>query len=374
MSETILRESRNCWKITKGSRLKFLIDGSAYFSALADALPQARESILILGWDFDSRVRLKYDDDLSSPLPTLGDFLNLLTARRRTLHVHILVWDFAMIFALDRETIPFFGVDWRRHRRVHFHMDGNHPVGGSHHQKIVVIDDSIAFVGGNDLTRGRWDTPEHRPQEPRRTDFKGTLLPPHHDVQIAVEGDVAASLGDLVRERWWRATGRHLRAPSKRGDRWPAALTPDAIDVNVAIARTEPLYGTTKEVREIEALLCDAIRAARRWIYIENQYLSAASVGDVLEQRLREADGPEIVIVNSRASQGWLEGATMDVLRARLVKRLREADRNRRLRVFYPVSRPIDRLHIRPCQALGYRRLFRARRLSQYQQPLSGIR
>jgi phospholipase D1/2 len=336
MSETILRENRNCWKITKGSRLKFLIDGSAYFSALADALAQARESILILGWDFDSRVRLKYADELTSPLPTLGNFLNLLAAQRRTLHVHILVWDFAMIFALDRETIPFFGVDWRRHRRVHFHMDGNHPVGGSHHEKIVVIDDSIAFVGGNDLAKGRWDTPEHRAQEPRRTDFKGGLLPPHHDVQIAVDGEVAASLGNLVRERWWRATGRQIRAPSKRGDRWPTALTPDVTDVNVAIARTEPLYGTKKEVREIEALLCDAIGAARRWIYIENQYLSAAAVGDALERRLREPNGPEIVIVISKASQGWLEGATMDVLRGRVVKRLRDADSNRRLRVFYP--------------------------------------
>jgi phospholipase D1/2 len=336
MSETILRESRNCWKITKGSRLKFLIDGSAYFSALADALPLAHESILILGWDFDSRVRLKYENNLTGALPTLGDFLNLLAAKRRTLHIHILVWDFAMIFALDRQTIPFFGTDWRRHRRVHFHLDGNHPMGASHHEKIVVIDDSLAFVGGNDLTRGRWDTPEHRAQEPRRTDFKGGLLPPHHDVQVAVEGEVAASLGNLVRERWWRATGRHLQPPSKRGDRWPASLAPDATDVDVAIARTEPLYGTTKEVREIGTLFCDALRAARRWIYIENQYLSAASVGDALEQRLRETDGPEIVIVNSRSSQGWLEGATMDVLRARLVQRLRDADHNHRLRVFCP--------------------------------------
>lgn len=337
MSEPILREGKNCWRIAHASRVKFLIDGAAYFSALADVLAQARESILILGWDFDSRVRLKYQPDYSSPLPSLGEYLNSLAAQNRALHVHILVWDYAMIFALDREMIPFFGPGWRRHPRVHFHMDGNHPVGASHHEKIVVVDDSMAFVGGNDLAKGRWDTPEHRTQDPRRTDFSGTSLPPHHDVQAAVQGDIAAALGELARERWRRATGQRLRAPRSHGEPWPSALASDVNDINVAISRTEPAYGATKKSREIETLLCDAIAAARRWIYIENQYLSSAAVGDALETRLRQADGPEIVIVISQASAGWLEGATMDVLRWRLVNRLRAADRYRRLRVYCPV-------------------------------------
>ncbi len=337
MSEHILREPHNCWRIANASRVKFLIDGAAYFSALADAMSQARESILILGWDFDSRVRLKYENDGSSPLPSLGKFLNSLAAQTRSLHVNLLVWDFAMIFALDRETIPFFGPAWRRHPRVHFHMDGIHPVGASHHEKIVVIDDSVAFVGGNDLTKGRYDTPEHRPQDPRRTDFNGTFLPPHHDVQIMVEGEVAAALGELARERWRRATGRRLRAPANQNDCWPAARRPDITDVAVSIARTTPPYASNKEVREIEVLFCDAIAAARRWIYIENQYLSSAVLGDALEKRLRETDGPEVVIVLPQASHGWLETATMDVLRARRVKRLSEADRHHRLRLYGPV-------------------------------------
>jgi phosphatidylserine/phosphatidylglycerophosphate/cardiolipin synthase-like enzyme/uncharacterized membrane protein YdjX (TVP38/TMEM64 family) len=337
MSEHVLREGRNCWRIADASRVKFLTDGAAYFSALADALSQARESILILGWDFDSRVCLKYDNDNGSPLPSLGSFLNSLAAQRRALQVHILVWDFAMIFALDRETIPFFGPAWRRHPRVHFHLDGNHPVGASHHEKLVVIDDSVAFVGGNDLTKGRWDTPEHRPQDPRRTDFNGTFLPPHHDVQIAVEGEVAAALGDLARERWWCATGRRLRAPSNRSDCWPNTLSSDLSGVPVAIARTGPAYGGSDEVREIESLFGDAIAAARRWIYIENQYLSSAAVGNALEQCLRKANGPDVVIVVPQACHGWLEAATMDVLRARLVKRLYDADRYQRLRIYCPI-------------------------------------
>lgn len=337
MPETILREASNCWKIADARRVKFLVDGAAYFSALAGAIDQARESILILGWDFDSRVRLKYDAESPDLSPSIGDHLNFLAARRAGLHIHILIWDFAMIFALDREITPFFGPGWRRHPRVHFHMDGSHPVGASHHSKIVVIDDALAFVGGLDLAKGRWDTPEHRADDPRRTNFNGAALAPHHDVQVAVQGQAASALAELVRNRWWLATGRRLRPPSREADPWPSGLSPDLANVQVAIARTEPAYAGVKEVREIETLFRDAIAAARRWIYIENQYLSSAAVGEALEKRLRETDGPEIVIVISQASYGWLEGATMDVLRGRLVTRLRDADQHHRLRVCCPL-------------------------------------
>jgi len=333
----ILQEGRNCWKVAKASRVKFLVDGAAYFAAAADAFELAHESILIRGWDFDSRIHLKRPKPEEKRFPDLGTYLNDLAARRPNLHIHILVWDFAMIFALEREVLPFFGPSWRRHPRVHFHMDGDHPVGASHHPKIVVIDDAIAFVGGLDLARGRWDTPEHRPDDIRRTDASGTIPPPHHDLQIGVAGHVAACLGDLVRQRWLAVTGQRPRVPTKQRDLWPTSLSPDLTDVRVAIARTEPQYPGNKGTREIEHLFLDSIGAAQRFIYIENQYLSSAVVGDALLKRLREPNGPEVVAVISEASAGWLEGATMDVLRSRLVKRLREADEYRRLRIFCPV-------------------------------------
>jgi hypothetical protein len=53
---------------------------------------------------------------------------------------------------------------------VHFRLDDDHPVGASHHQKLVVVDDRVAFVGGIDLAAARWDTPEHRAYDPRRRD------------------------------------------------------------------------------------------------------------------------------------------------------------------------------------------------------------
>ncbi|HZA53595.1 MAG TPA: hypothetical protein VE616_05030, partial [Candidatus Udaeobacter sp.] len=99
-AKPILRQGRNCWKIARSSRVKFLIDGAAYFSAVAEALEQARESILILGWDFDSRICLRPQaDDPAVASEDLGALLNRIIAKRRKLHAHILIWDYAMIFA-----------------------------------------------------------------------------------------------------------------------------------------------------------------------------------------------------------------------------------------------------------------------------------
>jgi phospholipase D1/2 len=339
METRILREGQNCWRIARSSRVKFLIDGAAYFSVLAEAFERARESILILGWDFDGRIRLRPEEKSPGPASSenLGTFLHTLVTSRPQLQVHILVWDFSMIYALEREPAAVVDPSWRSHSRIHFQADGDHPIGASHHEKIVVIDDAIAFAGGLDLAKGRWDTPEHPPEDPRRGGFDETSLPPHHDVQIAIDGEAARTLGNLARERWFHATGERLQAPMSGHDAWPASLTADLADVDVAVARTVPAHKELPEIREIEILYRDAISAARRSIYMESPYLTSGAVGEALAHRLQEADGPEIILVISRKSSGWLEEATMDVLRSRLLRRLREADRFHRLRVYCPL-------------------------------------
>jgi phospholipase D1/2 len=107
--------------------------------------------------------------------------------------------------------------------------------------------------------------------------------------------------------------------------------------VEVGIARTEPAWEDRPGCREIEALHLAAVRSARRTIYVENQYLTAGRVGEALAARLGEPDGPEIVIVGPRHCGGWLEESTMGSLRARMLRRLRDADRHGRLRAFHPV-------------------------------------
>lgn len=226
---------------------------------------------------------------------------------------------------------------------MHFSLDGMHPGGASHHQKIVVVDDAIAFVGGIDMAIKRWDTPEHRAHDPRRVDPRGQPYPPVHDVQMAVDGEAARALASLVRERWQRATGRRWQARQRgRGDPWPRGLMPDLRDVEVAIARTQPAYNGDPEVREVETLHLDAIAVAQRSIYIEAQYFTSTATSAALCQRLLEPDGPEVILVLPRVASGWLEQTTMGVLRARLLKQLQGADRFGRLRVYYPVVPDLD--------------------------------
>ena len=99
---------------------------------------------------------------------------------------------------------------WRKHRRLHLFMDGSHPPGASHHQKIVIIDQSLAFVGGFDLSKWRWDTPQHDPNDKRRIDPNGDSYPPFHDLQFMVSGPVVKDLNDLFCQRWQNATGHSL--------------------------------------------------------------------------------------------------------------------------------------------------------------------
>jgi phosphatidylserine/phosphatidylglycerophosphate/cardiolipin synthase-like enzyme/uncharacterized membrane protein YdjX (TVP38/TMEM64 family) len=334
-ADSIFQPLHNCFKAVRADRAALLVDADDYFRAFVEAAAHATESIIILAWDFDSRTELWRDDVSPKRATTLGAFLNALVRRRRRLRVYVLDWDYPMIFGTDREFPPLYGLGWKPARRVRLHYDNTHPVAGSHHQKIVVIDDAIAFSGGLDLTSRRWDTCEHRADDPRRV-ANGMPYPPFHDLMAAVDGEAARVLGEIARERWRRATGASIPAPRRRRDLWPANIRAELTGVTVGVSRTVPEREKGGGVREVEQLFFDMIARARRHIVIENQYFTANRVGEALAARLAERDGPEIVLVLRLLSHGWLEEHTMEALRTRLINRLRAADRWQRFRVYYP--------------------------------------
>lgn len=334
----ILEPGRNCWRKERADRCAVLIDVEAYFRAFAAAAERARRSIMIVGWDFNGQVALRRDADTADPQSRIGPFLDALVGRNRQLQVHILIWDWAMIYSTERELLPLYRRDWRAHRRVYFELDDVHPIGASHHQKIAVVDDKIAFVGGIDFAPQRWDTSEHAEHEPRRVDPRGQSYRPFHDVQMAVDGPAARAIGDLVRRRWQVATGRTLAPTDVESDPWPPDLEPDLESVPVAIARTQPGVQDVEEAREVERAYLDGIASARSSVYIENQYFTSHSVGRAIEGRLREDDAPEFAVVSRRSCSGWLEDRVMSGLRARLLKRIGEVDSVGRFAAYYPIS------------------------------------
>lgn len=335
--ELILSETRNCWKVARATRAALIVDAERYYRALRESLQEAQDSVFIIGWDLHSQLRLVRDGTADGLPVELGSLLDELARRRSSLRIYILSWDFAMIYAMEREFFPTYKLRWKTHDRVFFCLDGEHPVGASQHQKLVVIDDRVAFCGGVDLGKWRWDTSEHRVADARRIDPDGKPYPPFHDLQMLVEGDAARVLGELARARWRVAAKGDPPEVSDRGGEglWPSSIEADFSDVDVGIARTMPSHEGYEEVREVERLYLDSIAAAERLIYVENQYLSSHVIGEALAERAADPDGPEIIIVAPEETGGWLEQHTMDVLRGRLLRKLHEADHHGRLRVYY---------------------------------------
>src|SRR6185312_5598169 len=269
----------------------------------------------------------------------LGNFLNFLAERTPELRIFILAWDAPLGFGRDREPRAGSSGGWKPHRHIEVHYDSNCPLGGALHQKIVVVDGALAFCGGTDLTLGRWDTPAHAWADAQRTNV-GESEPygPVHDVMLAVDSAAARALQSLATNRWRDATGRRLPVARVATDPWPESLGVMFSDIDVAVARTVPAGAGRAAVREVEALYLDMVATARRYIYIENQYFTAKTVGDALAARLAEPRGPEIVVVSRLDSAGWLEAPTMEALRTVLLQRLRDADAYGRFSAWYADS------------------------------------
>lgn len=334
----ILRPGETCWRIARANRLAPIVDAADYFTAAKTAMMKARHSILLIGWDFDTRIALERDGHRQDAPNRLGRFLRWLVRESPDLQIRLLKWDPGILRSLSGGTIPLLVLNMTSGQGIRLKLDRHHPAAACHHQKIVVIDDALAFCGGIDMTVDRWDTPDHPDRDPRRRRPDGSLHGPWHDVTTAVDGEVAKALGELARERWRQATGEDLPVPPEGGDPWPDGLEPMLRDVDVAIARSQPEYEGQQEAREIEALYLQAIGSARRTIYLESQYFASRRIVEALCRRLKEPDGPEIVVVNPETADGWLEEEVMGSARARLLSLVGRSDIHGRFRLYTPVA------------------------------------
>jgi len=340
----ILRQGENCWRIDRASRAAVLIDAAAYFAALRDTLRRARHSVFIVGWDLDSRIKLAgencaADDDW--PL-TLREFLIRMVEERPELTIYLLAWDFAILYALERDPFPSLKLGWQTPDQIRFRLDNVLPAGASHHQKVIVVDGVLAFSGGMDLAVRRWDTSLHRIDDPHRRDPSGDPYPPFHDVQIVVDGDAARTLAELVHERWRRATGEHV--PIRPAESlWPD-VTPDFHNVWIGVARTVPACNGREEVREVEALFGDMIAAAEREIYIENQFLTCIAIAKVLVQRLQEKPDLQALLIAPHTPENWLEYHTMRNGRIQFLRTLQQPGVRERVRLVCPEIRAGERV------------------------------
>jgi phosphatidylserine/phosphatidylglycerophosphate/cardiolipin synthase-like enzyme len=109
-------------------------------------------------------------------------------------------------------------------------------------------------------------------------------------------------------------------------------------DVDVGVSRTMPAWRDEAQVREVEALHLAAIAAARRCIYMENQYYTSPLIAAALARRLAEPKGPEVVLIGTEHSPSYFDQATMDGTRVGFIEGLKRADKHGRFQAYSPVT------------------------------------
>jgi phosphatidylserine/phosphatidylglycerophosphate/cardiolipin synthase-like enzyme len=265
-----------------GNALDVLIDGSAYLPVLADAIRSARRSVLIAGWFLSPGLALVRDEP-----PVL--LRELLSDAAESVDVRVLLWAGAPVPVSSerRAVVRSTRDELMRGTRIRVALDSKERPLHCHHEKLVLIDDELAFVGGIDLTNvggDRFDAPGH----PARGSMGW------HDVASRLRGPAVIDVGRHLTARWQAVTGERLELQ-------PAAES-SAGDVELQIVRTVPekLYefAPRGDFRIIEAYT-RALRSAQHLVYLENQFLWSPEIANLLADKLRRppADDFRVVVV-----------------------------------------------------------------------------
>lgn len=236
------------------------------------------------------------------------------------------------MFALEREWLQQIVFQWTNHR-LRFLFDASHVERASHHQKFVVADGEISFLGGLDLCDHRWDDRHHKNKNLLRTS-PGEPHKPFHDVQAYLRGrEVARALTALFVARWRRAGGPPIALPDDGAERTFADHQPEGgIPLpasEAALSRTDPRGSPAgpSPCTEIRDLFVDAIGAAERFIYIETQYFTSHVVADAIERRMRAEGRPalDIVLLLNMGAETVKEQIAIGLSQAEVLGRLRAA-------------------------------------------------
>jgi phosphatidylserine/phosphatidylglycerophosphate/cardiolipin synthase-like enzyme len=266
----IIQPGRNAWAHVRADASGVLVDAASYYRAFYEAAGKACRYILISGWQFDSGVPLLRGEDAPPGQEVrFLKYLNGLCEEKAELHIHILAWDFHLVFAREREWMQRILFHWMTNSRFRFRFDDCPAPGGSHHQKFVVVDGQLAFLGGMDICEARWDDRCHLAVNPLRLSY-GKPVKPYHDVQAyLLGGDAPDTLRDLFVDRWSRAGGDPLLLSAPAAERLELERAREALALGatrLALSRTDPRAdGPT--IREVEHLFIDAIEAAERLIW-----------------------------------------------------------------------------------------------------------
>jgi phosphatidylserine/phosphatidylglycerophosphate/cardiolipin synthase-like enzyme len=263
-----------------GNRLDVLVDGEQMFGALLEELAAARSHVHMTGWYMSPDFVLRHGD----PPVVLRNLLAELADR---VDVRVLLWagSPAPVFTPSRRDTARAADELRAGSdAVHVLLDRHERPMHCHHEKTIVIDDRVAFVGGIDLTElsgDRLDSTAH----PARASLGW------HDVATRIEGPAVADVARHFRARWTAVSGDQLPEPD---------VPPTAGDVELQIVRTLPERTYSADDNGQFGILesyVRALRAAQRFVYIESQYLWSPEIAAVLAEKLEHPPDPQFRIL-----------------------------------------------------------------------------
>jgi phosphatidylserine/phosphatidylglycerophosphate/cardiolipin synthase-like enzyme len=331
---------------TEGNLVRPLVHGVSYFAELIQRVEamEAGDLLMFADWRGDPDERL-------TGQPGSEVAAVFAAAARRGVDVRGLVW------RSHWDRLAFSGAENRTLERDvnaaggQCVLDMRVRIGGSHHQKFVVLrhprrpEQDAAFLGGIDLCHSRRDDATHRgdPQRQAMARVYGPR-PPWHDVQLCITGPAVGDVETVFRERWedpqWgsRSPLRWGADRLRRDSVHTTALPPQLPDPSptgphpVQLLRTYPhRFGgypfAPRGERSVARGYQKAIARARHLIYLEDQYLWSPDVARALASALRL--NPELrlvaVLPHHPDQDGRLSEPPNLVARARLMRHLREA-------------------------------------------------
>jgi len=262
-----------------GNKVEVLVDGAAYLPMLAEEIAAARSHVHLLGWCFSPELHLTREEE-----PVV--LRNLLSDVARRIDVRLLVWEGAplRVFRPTKRDVQAYMKVFTRNTGIQAETDSCVRLKYSHHEKTVVIDDRVAFVGGIDLTLHGGD-PLDSPKHPSHGHIGW------HDAAIRIEGPAVADVAEHFRLRW--------RGPGE--ERLPAPEAQEAKgDTELQVVRTIPerVFNSLPDGDfSVFESYVRALRSAQELVYLENQFLWSPEIVAILVDKLQNPPSDDFRIV-----------------------------------------------------------------------------
>jgi phosphatidylserine/phosphatidylglycerophosphate/cardiolipin synthase-like enzyme len=272
-----------------GNSLEVLIDGEQALPAIAEALAGARSHVHIAGWHLSADFGLTRDAGAARLRDLLGEL-----AQRVDVRVLLGAGAPLPLFTPDRAAVRGVRDELLRGTRVQCALDSHERPMHCHHEKLVIVDGQIAFVGGIDITSlggDRFDGGGH----PMRSRLGW------HDAAARITGPAVADVAEHFATRWQENTGQRIDA---------SASASASGDVELQVVRTVPekIYRAFPrgDFRILESYT-RALRSARSLIYLESQFLWSVQVVEILAAKLRDPPSDSfriVVLLPARPNNG----------------------------------------------------------------------